>query len=315
VIGKRVGYWMFPFHPGDPISTQSILGNVARRVRSDVVLHCFHQRQAGQVRGIPGIAAVLALLKDLEDTFDAVVLRTKLQNLFVTFEETPDDDSILDAPDEAGGDDDLLDGDDVPIRALEPGTHVIGPPGHKFVHSTPPQDAGNLEDFLRASLRGVAMGAGMTYEMLTGDLRQTSFSSIRAGLVEYRRMMEARMQRHLVFQFCKPTYRVFLETAILSGRISLSDEELRKAMHPTWYGTPGWEYVDPDKEVKADVRAVRAGFTSRKAIVAKGGRRIERVDEELKEERADKDLVLDTDPAAIAELEERGEESGVAGEA
>jgi capsid protein len=37
----------------------------------------------------------------------------------------------------------------------------------------------------------LAAGVGLTYELLTGDLSQVNYSSIRAGLIEFRRRMEA----------------------------------------------------------------------------------------------------------------------------
>jgi lambda family phage portal protein len=179
-------------------------------------------------------------------------------------------------------------------------------------------DAGNYEDFLRSTLRGIAVGCGLTYEQLTGDLTKVNFSSIRAGLIEFRRSMEARQSRLLVFQFCRPTWVRVLQVAMLSGRISIPEADMRRASRPDWIGTPGFEYVDPEKEVKADVRAVRSGFKSRSQIVAKGGKRRARLDEEIERERKDaesKDLVFDSDPKAVAELEADGEQAGEFGNA
>lgn len=322
VLGKKTAYWMFPFHPGDLSSFTNIGSNVSRPIPAVNVLHIYHVMQAGQVRGIPGLANVLSMLKDLEDTSDAFVLRTKIGNLFATFEETPEDDSALTPPgitqDEVGTSADTLDDDGIPLRAIEPGMHIIGEPGHKLQFTQPPQDASNYEDFLRGTLRGIAVGAGITYEQLTGDLRQTSFSSIRAGLIEFRRMMEARLHRLMIFQMCKPTWQRVLQAAVLSGRIKVPEDALRRAMRPDWIGTPGFEYVDPDKEVKADVRAVRSGFKSRTQIVAKGGRRRARLDLEIQRERdeaASLGLVFESDPAAIPEIEEEASTTGDVGNA
>jgi capsid protein len=40
---------------------------------------------------------------------------------------------------------------------------------------------------MRQQLRAIAMGMGITYEQLTGDLTNVNYSSIRAGLIEFRR--------------------------------------------------------------------------------------------------------------------------------
>ena len=44
---------------------------------------------------------------------------------------------------------------------------------------------------MRLQLHAIAAGVGLTYELLTGDLSQVNYSSIRAGLIEFRRRMEA----------------------------------------------------------------------------------------------------------------------------
>lgn len=319
-IGQKKAYWMFKFHPGDLVNFSTV-SNVSRAIPAANVLHVYHPLQAQQVRGTPGLSNVLAMLKDLEDTSDAYVLRTKIANLFATFEETPDDDSALTPPDllesEVGTLADTLDDDGTPLRPVEPGSHTVMEPGHKLQFTTPPTDAHNYEDFLRSTLRGIAVGCGLTYEQLTGDLTKVNFSSIRAGLIEFRRMMEARLQRLMVFQFCRPMWVRVLQVAMLSGKISVPEEDMRRALRPDWIGTPGFEYVDPEKEVKADVRAVRSGFKSRSQIVAKGGRRRARLDEEIERERKDaesKDLVFDSDPKAVATLEADNAQAGDPGD-
>jgi capsid protein len=40
-------------------------------------------------------------------------------------------------------------------------------------------------------LRAVAQGFGLTYDLLTGDLRQANYSSLRAGRLAFKRRLEA----------------------------------------------------------------------------------------------------------------------------
>jgi capsid protein len=49
---------------------------------------------------------------------------------------------------------------------------------------------GNYEAFERIQLLRIAAGLGLPYDMLTGDLSKTSYSSIRAGILSFRRLCE-----------------------------------------------------------------------------------------------------------------------------
>ncbi len=44
---------------------------------------------------------------------------------------------------------------------------------------------------------------------------------------------------------------------------------------------PGWQWVDPQKEVNADIAAIGAGLKSREEVVAARGRDIDELDAEI----------------------------------
>jgi capsid protein len=63
--------------------------------------------------------------------------------------------------------------------------------------------------------RAVAAAMGITYEMLTGDLTQVNYSSIRAGLLEFRRRCEAIQHGVIVHQLCRPVWQAWMTQAVL----------------------------------------------------------------------------------------------------
>jgi len=75
------------------------------------------------------------------------------------------------------------------ISKLEPGTFQVLFPGENVTLSKP-EDDGGFENFIRVAVRSFAIGAGVTYEQATGDLKGVNYSSIRAGLLEFRRKCE-----------------------------------------------------------------------------------------------------------------------------
>lgn len=300
-IGKRRAYWMYRFHPGESLVPLGADGfGMPVRVSADQVMHVYHVLRPGQVRGVPGLATVLAMLHEIREVDDAHVAAEKIRNLYVTYEETPDEEgSVL-----GKGEDEDTDEDDTPQVTAESGSHIVLPPGHKFGHTEPPQGASNYADFIKVKLRAVAAGAGVTYEQVSGDLSSVNFSSIRAGLVEVRRELEQLQRNILIFQFCRPVWRRWLQAALLSGRIRLPEgANLRRLLRARWQ-PPGFEYVDPEKEVRAAVRKIRAGLSTREIEAGKLGVDVEDIDRQLAAERAREEelgLVLTSNPRLVSD--------------
>lgn len=286
-----VAYHMFRNHPYDTMFYR--YDNLETiRVGAEDVVHMFQPLRAGQFRGQPWLAQVLVRLYELDQYNDAELVRKKVVAMFTAFIEKADADSTPlneDTPDGKGNAE----------STLEPGTTQYLLPGETAKFSTPPVDAG-FEPFTRAQLRGIAAGCGLTYELLTGDLTQVNYSSIRAGLLKFRRACEQIQYQVFVHQFCRKIWRRFLQEAVLAGRLDLEGyEDDPYPFERVKWVTPGWEWVDPVKDVTASIQAVRAGFTTRTTVVAAGGDDIEDIDNEwaAETERAEKmGLVFDSNP-------------------
>ncbi len=311
LLGRRRFYWMFRSHPDEIVRPFSDTLQ-AVPVPASEVLHLFHVTRPGQVRGVPGLASVLATLHEIHKADDAFLARMIIQNLYATFEEVPTDDSfsVLDNEGDAIGD------DDVPEVTAEAGSHVLLPPGHKVHFGSPPTGAIDHSAFLRDKLRAVAAGSGCLYEQVSGDLSQVNFSSLRAGLIELRRELEQIQVNVLIFQLCRPIWRRFIEALILSGRVEMPEPaQLRRILRPHWQ-PPGWEYVQPEQEVKAAVRKIRAGLSSRKREAARLGIDVEQLDREIAADnrRAQElGLVFDSDPGTDADGSARAAAVGDSG--
>ena len=296
--GRRVAYHMYREHPGEFLAQRPRSGELVR-VPASEVLHLFVRQRPGQVRGAPRLASVLARLHSLDQYEDAELVRKKVSALFAGF--------ITPGADEAGVP--LAKADDAPksdgykVASLEPGLMQVLPAGSDITFSQPTEVGGSYGPFMSWNLRAAAAGAGVTYEQATGDLTSVNFSSIRAGLIEFRRGVEQFQHNTPVFQLNRPIWREWLEQAALAGVIDASDYMANKRDYRSVEWIPqGWPWVDPEKDQKANVRAVRAGFTSRTAIIAAQGGDAEVVDREIADdkERAERlGLVLDSDPARV----------------
>jgi capsid protein len=80
----------------------------------------------------------------------------------------------------------------------------------------------------------------------------------------------------MAHQLCRPVWRRWLETAVLSGALNTDPADARAVQ---WI-PPRWDWVDPLKDIQAQVLAMGAGITSRRKVVEATGYDIEEVDRE-----------------------------------
>lgn len=278
--GQRVAYWLYTSHPGDPLSLPS--RQDVQRVDAKDVAHVYIADRPGQARGVPWGASVLLKMRDLDDYSDAFLLRQKLANCFTAFVE----DSDL-APGATGSTTPLT-------ETLEPGAIEILPNGKKVTFSNPPP-AGDYGKFNSDNLYAIASAYGITFEALTGNLVNVSFTSGRMGWLEMQRNIEYWRWQMLIPQGLARISDWFLEAAGMMG------ERVDDAIF-SWT-PPKRELIDPPREVPPMIKAMRAGVTSLKETHRELGYDTEQVLAEIAEvnEMADKlGLVLDTDPRKVS---------------
>jgi lambda family phage portal protein len=166
--------------------------------------------------------------------------------------------------------------------------------------STPTDVGQTYEVWIKQQLREIASGIGITYEQLTGDLTGVNYSSIRAGLLEFRRRCQMLQQQTIAFQFCRPVANRWLDVVFVAGILNLPGYVRDKRTYRRIEWRPqGWTWVDPLKDIMAELLAVRSGFKSRSTVIAEQGYDREVVDQQIAEDNASADrlgLAFDSDP-------------------
>lgn len=289
-IGQRVAYHFYRSHPGNDVGIANPSETV--RVPSSEVLHLYRPIRAGQIRGIPHTIASIATLALLDMYDDAELERKRIAALFAAFVTRPPPD--VDAM-QLPGNHPLADGSNEPglvdpsaLRssefALEPGATIDLEPGEDVKFSEPADVGGTYEVFQYRNLLRAAAGFGVPYADMTGDLRQTSYGSIRAGLIQFRRRIEAMQHHVMVYQFCRPVWRRWIQDAVLSGALAvtpaLAGAGRRQLMRVKWI-PPKWEWIDPLKDRQAEKLAVDEGFKSRSDVQEAEGHDPEETDRRI----------------------------------
>jgi lambda family phage portal protein len=282
-IGKRKAYRMYRDHPGEMFSGITGGGTLST-VPANQILHTFRVKRPGQLRGEPWLTPAIVTLYEIEQTTDAVLLRWKVANLLAFFirkvnngEESP----TLNETDQ---------GDGTALAGIQPGSVNYLDENEEVSFNTPADPGTNATDLIKCLLRSVAAAlGGLTYEQLSGNLEGVNLSSIRAGMLEARRWCEAYQHQVMVFQWCRPVWKAWIETAVLAGVFSAS----QYAAHPEWFTAiwhpHRWPWTEPVKDLEEAVGKIRAGLSTRPAEVAKLGEDSAQVDAENAEanQRAD----------------------------
>lgn len=273
--GRRIAYHCWRNRPGLPLAANLDLV----RLPAEDVAHIFRAETPGQVRGVSWFAPVLLRLADLDQAHDAQLVRQKIAALLTGF--------VIDPNGGAAGFEGDRQSDGVLDGGLEPGTLKVLQPGQDIRFSDPAAIGSEATEFLRITTREIASGLGVPYEHLTGDMSQVNYSSIRAGLVEFRRRVEAVQHNTLAFQFCRLVWRRFITTEVLAGRLDAPGFEA----DPEPYFAVRWlppklDWVDPAKDAQAEITAIGAGLMSRRQAVAARGYDLEVLDREIADDAA-----------------------------
>ena len=298
-LGRRVAYHLYRSHPEDgalaPMSRQGGMDTV--RVDAREIAHLYRVLRPGQIRGEPWLSRALVKLNELDQYDDAELVRKKTAAMFAGFvtRANPEDNLMGEGAANADG---------IALAGMEPGTLQILEPGEDIKFSDPADVGGSYGEFLRTQFRAVAAAIGITYEQLTGDLTGVNYSSIRAGMLEFRRRCEMLQHGVLVHQMCRPVWAAWIKQAVLAGVLDApgfahgGPARRRQYLAVKWI-PQGWQWVDPEKEYKAMLLAIRAGLMSRSEAISANGYDAEDVDREIAADNKRADdlgLIFDSDP-------------------
>ncbi|MTH62103.1 phage portal protein [Paracoccus litorisediminis] len=284
--GRRAAYWLHPIHPGD---TQPGWRGLQDSVRmpADHVAHLF-ERQRVQSRGVPWGAPAMVALRDYGDWHLAEMVRKKTEACLVGI-------VIGDDGGEAGVAPVVEDAEGNAIEQFRPGM-IAYTRGGKEIKFNQPTGAGGVEEWSRVQMYQIAAGYRVPYALMTGDLSQANFSSNRAGLNEFRRMVDLVQWHVIIPMICEPIWRWFCEAAFTAGLIDTSDV-------PVEWACPKVESVNPKQDAETDLLEVKAGFASRSAMVARRGWDARMIEEEIAQDNAEADrlgLIFESDPRHAA---------------
>lgn len=244
------------------------------------IVHCFQIDRPGQIRGEPWLTAIIKRLHEIErytDTEGARKAAAAMLAGFVT------QNSLTE---EGQGGTETLDPNNPGVAEVpwEPGTIAKLGINEQITFSTPPADI-SYDSYMVTELHACAAGIDLAYHQLANDLRKANYSSLRQGLVAFRRKCEQYQYLMFVHQFCQKVWRRVITEAVIAGKLDLPGFE--RNPYPYFacdWITPGWDWVDPLKDVQATMLEIQGGLSSRKTEVTARGGNVEQVDRDNAED-------------------------------
>lgn len=284
--GHRVAYHLFRQHPGDMLPMMARRSE-RERVPAEFIDHVFERLRPGQVRGIPWLAASMLSLREMADYTEAERWRKKITAALAAFVTSPAGPAAANLGAVRTETDGA--GNRRAIERIAPGTIKRLAPGEGVTFSSPPADQG-MDAYLRWELHAICAGLGLPYAELTGDLSSANYGSMRAGKIEFWALLD-------VWQW------IMVEPMLLRRawqRVQAASGI--PGAHCEW-GFPKRHWVDPLKDVTAEVLAARSGLESTPQQIGARGYDWRRVQDEQAEylaRAAELGLVLDTDASKVA---------------
>jgi len=289
--GRRIAYHFWKAHPGD----QTVIPKWGERVRipASEILHVFAPMEAGQIRGLSRLTPAIIPLWMLDLYDDAELDRKKTAALFSLFIKRADPDGEFFAQEQQRLKESGPEGGDAATAdvKLEPGSAQVLMPGEEIQVAAPADSGASYEPFIYRTLTRICAALGLPYSGVTGDKQKANYSNERSAQLDARRRFETLQDRCMIFQFCRPVVYWFLAAAHIGGALDLEGYADDPApWHNVEHIPPKWNWVDPLKDIQAEILSVNAGFKARSMVIEEMGRDPVETDRRIKEDkdRADK---------------------------
>lgn len=271
---RPTAYYILKQHPGESIEWTDAGRRDHERVPADQIHHCFIADWPEQVRGFPWMHAAMIRLHHLGGFEEAAVINARIGASKVAVIEGPESKQALalnaTGKDSAGN---LL-------TDIEPGQYWRLPDGAKLSSFDPSFPDASVGPFIQACMRGVGAAVNMAYHSIANDPGAVNYSTARVALLDERDGWST-MQQWFVEHFCQPDAADWMSMCVTDGTLPAAYWAYRNSL---FFQPRTWQWIDPEKEVNAEVTAIENKLKSRTQSIRERGGDIEDTFDEIKAE-------------------------------
>ena len=263
--GAPLKYHILIHHPGNLfLATKAewdIIDAFGKETGLRNIIHYYNPTRPGQSRGVPDLAPVIEILKQLGRYTEAEVMAAVISGFFTVFVETESGEGDFDYTkmgDELGRETSDKD------YKLGNGMIVELAKGDKIHDSNPGRPNQNFDNFVMSILRQIGVALEIPFEILIKHFT-ASYSAARAALLELWKFVMAE-RRQLVDNFLKPVFEVWMYEAVAIERVAAPGFFADLAIKQAYLGC---EFIGPTKgqineavEVKAAGERIKIGVSN-----------------------------------------------------
>jgi len=271
-VGRPVSYWLKP----------SAASYSSSAFKAQNIIHFYERERATQYRGITDNAQVINNLKDFSAYNDSEIVKNRILASFGLFIKTGNTAGSIFADKTAG----KAQGSSDPIKEITAGMIKYLKP-HEEVQTVQSNQLGNsYNDFVTTTVRLIAAGRDISYELAFRDYTKVNFSSARASLIQDNKRFDDE-QSSMTRNLLTPMYEAFVDSMVTAGRLSVPADywtQKEKYVKAMWI-MPRREWVNPIQDIKAIEKEIELGMTTKTKSAASKGQNFEDiVDEQVAEE-------------------------------
>lgn len=260
--GAAVAYHFQP-RPRNDYSPRPLRDMVPIRIEANRVLHYFRQTRVNQTHGVTELAPVMQRIRDVDrkDSADlwASIMEACIGLIIQRNNPTPYPYSPTVQP--ASGDTGAT-SSGMRTADMVPGMIFEGQPGEEIKPFAPQRPGNTYEPYIRTQQRLIGAGMGMSYEQITRDFTQGTYSSQRQSMLEDGN--EWSMEQDLLIEkIIDPIKNLWLALWVYEGRAPISFDMFardRFGWGNVTYVLPPKLWIDPEKEISALLIGVKMGF-------------------------------------------------------
>lgn len=258
---KPLAYWFFK-----DLADNYYFSYESIRIPAKDVIHMYPRHRPTQVRGVSPLASSMGAIRDAGEYLEAERVKARIAACFAIFVKS----SINSMP--GGRMNSLQSVNSQKIDTIEPGMFEYLAPGEEIVVADPGKIPTNTKEFVQQQQRLVGSGQGISYEQISRDVSQVSYSSARQGMLEDRRTYEP-LQDWLIEHFCNEIYESWLETVVLSGELPIKNfwQDKDRYFDHTFI-PPGWTWIDPLRDATASEKELANNIATLEEICAEQGK-------------------------------------------
>jgi lambda family phage portal protein len=269
--GRPRAYHCYKGHPGDNV----YFSLEKKRVLAELMMHLAFRKRFHQLRGVSVFSSVLNRLDDIKEIDEAERVAARVAASMAA--------AIVKGEGAAYEDPEEVDSEGKPIpreMGFEPGIVFDDlRPGESIetIDTKRPNNA--LIPFRDSQLRAAAGGVGTSFSSIA-KAYLGSYSSQRQELVESFVTYQT-LAQPIVYNLCQPMWDGFVDAALLTPGFALPREVDTDTIYDCAHTGPSMPWIDPKREVDAQITALRWRLTSRSRVIRSRGDNPDQVNREI----------------------------------